>query len=229
MLDGLMPRRARAVVAEAFGDAPRARLHPAEEAAVAGAAPSRRREFAQARGCARRALAALGAPPEPVARGEHGAPRWPPGVVGSLTHCPGYRACAVARSADVAALGIDAEPALPLPRRVLGAIASDAERAQLADLARERPGPAWDRLLFCAKEAVFKAWFPLTGRWLGFRDAHVEFTAAPGGPPAGSVTGDFAARLLVPAPAVPGGALTDFHGRWRVGSGLAVTAVVRLL
>ena len=34
----------------------------------------------------------------------------------------------------------------------------------------------WDRILFCAKEATYKAWFPLTHRWLGFEDAHITFT-----------------------------------------------------
>jgi 4'-phosphopantetheinyl transferase EntD len=30
-----------------------------------------------------------------------------------------------------------------------------------------------DRLLFTIKEAVYKAWFPVAGRWLGFTDAYV--------------------------------------------------------
>src|SRR5580658_10181440 len=69
--------------AEAFADPPDAVLFPQEEALVAGAAGSRRREFATGRHCARTALAALGVAQAPVLRGERGEPRWPPGIVGS--------------------------------------------------------------------------------------------------------------------------------------------------
>ncbi len=42
------------------------------------------------------------------------------------------------------------------------------------------PGPSWDRLLFSAKESVYKAWFPLTGRWLGFEEAAITINPADG-------------------------------------------------
>ena len=42
-------------------------------------------------------------------------------------------------------------------------------------------GLHWDRILFCAKEATYKAWFPLTHRWLGFEDAHIVFDVDDGG------------------------------------------------
>ena len=43
----------------------------------------------------------------------------------------------------------------------------------LAALARAVPLTHWGRLLFSAKEAVYKAWYPLTGRWLGFEEARL--------------------------------------------------------
>src|ERR1700761_3617241 len=82
--------------ADLFGDAPDVTLFPDEEALLGRAVEKRRREFAAGRGCARRALAALGLPPAPLLPGEGGAPRWPDGVVGSITHCAGYAAAAVA-------------------------------------------------------------------------------------------------------------------------------------
>lgn len=86
----------------------------------------RQREFATARSCARTALARLGVPPVPVLASPRGAPRWPAGVVGSITHCDGYRAAAVAYTRDVVSLGIDAEPDEPLPNDgTLGPIARD--------------------------------------------------------------------------------------------------------
>ena len=92
-------------------------------------------------------------------------------MVGSITHCAGYRACAVARAAHVAGVGIDAEPHAPLPAGVLGQIARPEERPLLARAGRTEPAVHWDRLLFCAKEAVYKVWFPLAACWLGFEDA----------------------------------------------------------
>ncbi len=199
--------------AEAFDDLTPAPLFVAEDELLAGAGPKRRGEFATVRRCARSALGELGIPPGPLLRGAGGAPVWPVGVVGSMTHCAGYRAAAVARAGELDMLGIDAEPALPLPHGVLGLVAAPEERDQLAALARVAPEVCWDRLLFCVKEAVYKAWFPLTKRWLGFRDAVVEIDAG----------GGFSARLR---PDIPRAAEPDrFAGRWLTGGDLVVAAV----
>jgi 4'-phosphopantetheinyl transferase EntD len=202
--------------AEEFGDLPDAVLFPAEQAVIGRAVEKRRREFATARACARAALARLGQPPVAILPGERGSPGWPPGIVGSITHCAGYRAAAVGKAAEVLAIGLDAEPDEPLPDGVLGAISLAAERASLRDLAESAPGPNWDRMLFCAKESVYKAWFPLTGRWLGFEQAHITLD-----PPGGT----FTARLLVPGPEVDGRELTAFDGRWLARNGLILTAI----
>jgi 4'-phosphopantetheinyl transferase EntD len=213
MIERILPPAA--VAAELFVDEP-AELFPAEEAAIAQAVGKRRREFTSVRVCARRALVP----------GERGAPRWPDGVTGSMTHCDGYRGCVVARTADLASVGLDAEPNDVLPARVEPVIALPAERAHIAALAAADPGVCWDRLLFSAKEAVYKAWYPVTGRWLGFEQASIEFAVGgDGGGDArrgqrnGAVQGTFTARLLVPAP-VPA-----FTGRW-LCSGAHILALV---
>jgi 4'-phosphopantetheinyl transferase EntD len=202
---------------EAFGDLPETLLFPEEEEVVAKAVDKRRREFTTARACARAALAKLGLPAVPIVPGPRGAPQWPAGVVGSITHCDGYRACAVARDSDIVTIGLDAEPHDKLPDGVLDAVSLAPERARLAELSAAVPGMYWDRMLFCVKESVYKAWFPLTGRWLGFEDACVDFN-----PDAKS----FSARLLVPGPVVNGRHLDGFSGRWLVSGGLIVTAIV---
>ncbi|MFJ3925021.1 4'-phosphopantetheinyl transferase [Streptomyces sp. NPDC090022] len=198
-----------------------AALFPAEAQGVATATEARRREFATVRMCARRALGGLGLPPVPLVRGRRGAPEWPSGVVGSLTHCPGYRAAAVATARDVASLGIDAEPNVPLPAGVLAAIATAAELREILDFGTRSPEVCWDRLLFSIKESVFKTWYPLTGRELEFQQADITLD------PAG---GTFRARLLVPAPELEALAcgLHDgaFPGRWLVRYGLILTSVV---
>lgn len=160
MLAGVLPHYVVSV--ESYGDDSRdvAPLYPEEATAVAGSVEKRRREFAAVRACARSAMTALGLPPQPVLPGERGAPRWPEGVVGSMTHCEGYRAAALARTSDLAALGIDAEPHRPLPDGVLDLVSSSAECSRLRSLVAANPGVQCDRLLFSAKESVYKAWFP---------------------------------------------------------------------
>ncbi|MGW6056265.1 4'-phosphopantetheinyl transferase family protein [Streptomyces sp. NPDC055189] len=192
-------------------------LFPEESDAVARAVDKRRREFATVRQCARTALAGLGVPPVPILPGPKGAPLWPEGIVGSMTHCTGYRAAVVARDSAVSSIGIDAEPAAPLADAdVLKLITDETERAALAELGTRHPDVPWDRLVFSAKESVYKTWFPLTGRWLGFEEARVDL--AP--------DGTFTAALLVPGPTVRGRELTGFRGSWLIRDGIAVTAIV---
>lgn len=134
----------------------------------------RREEFVTGRACARDALRSLGISRVAIPVGPRGEPVWPLGVAGSITHCTGYACSVVARSLDVAGLGIDAEPNAPLPDGVLRVIARPSEIARVLSTARNPNDPYWDRLLFCAKEAAFKAWYPLTGEMLTFEDAEVE-------------------------------------------------------
>jgi 4'-phosphopantetheinyl transferase EntD len=197
-------------------------LHPEEEAVIARAIEKRRREFAAVRACARHAMDKLGVPPQPVLPGERGEPRWPDGLIGSMTHCEGYCAAALARAGELVSLGIDAETHERLPNGVLDVMALPAERERLRDLARSHPSVHWDRLLFSAKESVYKAWFPLTGQWLDFLEADIEID--PG--EASDVRGGFRARLLVPGPLVGGRRIEVFDGRWTTRRGLAGTAVV---
>ncbi|MER5948433.1 4'-phosphopantetheinyl transferase superfamily protein [Streptomyces sp. NPDC001904] len=207
------------ITAEAFRDSeepPDSYLFPAERAMVHRAIDKRKREFATTRRCARRALSTLGHLPAPLLADRRGAPRWPQGVVGSLTHCAAYRAAAVGSAEDIASIGIDAEPNSPLPDGVLDSIALPRERDRIGDLLLDRPGVRWDRLLFSAKESVFKAWYPLTRRELNFDEARVELDPS---------AGTFSAELLVSPPLVDGLPLTRFTGRWAARSGLLVTAV----
>jgi 4'-phosphopantetheinyl transferase EntD len=154
-------------------------LYPVEEALVAGASERRRREFAEARACARAALMALGAPAGAIGAERDGAPLWPAGVVGSITHKGGYRAAAVAFAAEMCGLGIDAEPDERLPDGLLATIASRAERLRVEQLLADRPDVAWDRLLFCAKEAAVKAARPLGPGVAGVRAVEVSIEAEP--------------------------------------------------
>ena len=208
MIEELLP----AGVAWAEGPDP-GELYPVEAETVARAVPKRQREFAAGRRCAREALATLGFPPAPLPRGPGGAPVWPVGVLGAITHCDGYVAAVAVRTGTVTALGVDAEPARPLPPGVLNEVSLPSERAHLAGLTAAGPAVAWDTLLFSAKESIYKAWFPSAGCWLDFTSAEVTFT--PGG--------DFTARILVDGP------VTGYGGRWMTRDGLVLTAVTRAM
>ncbi len=213
MLERVLPTAVTVVSTREEIDAP---LFPEEGEIVARAVEKRRREFTTARACARRALAELGVAATAIPSGPRGEPQWPRGIVGSITHCDGYRACAVAAGGEFAVLGVDAEVDAPLPPGVLREIALPEERELLAAMARREPGPSWDRLLFSAKECVYKAWFPLAGRWLGFEDARVTIDL---------LQRRFSARLLVPGPIVAGREVRGFSGRWTVGEGIVAAAI----
>jgi 4'-phosphopantetheinyl transferase EntD len=209
MIERLLPPEVSAVAMR--GDDPGLRPFPEEEALLGQAVAVRRSEFITARHCARQALRALGVPEGPILRGPKREPLWPPGIIGSVTHCTGYRAAAVARAAEILTIGIDAEPHAPIPDRVELRILDDAERAWLASAPS---GIHWDRLIFSAKESVYKAWYPLAQSWLGFEDARV--TVDP-------TARTFHARLLIdPPPGIP----HAFEGRYLVEDGLVVTAIV---
>jgi len=207
MIETLLSPEVSAVAVR--GDDPNAAPLAEEEPLIAGAVPARRAEFATARACARLALQRLGAPAVPILRGPKREPLWPAGIVGSITHCTGYRAAAVAVAADVLTIGIDAEPHQPIPERVARRVLGDDERAWVA---QAPAGVHWDRLIFSAKESVYKAWFPLTRRFLDFPEATLTIDPA----------GAFQARLLIDPPA---GVPLVFHGRFVVSDGLVVTAI----
>ncbi|MGP9017949.1 4'-phosphopantetheinyl transferase family protein [Streptomyces sp. BR1] len=225
MIEALLP--AAATASESFGPDGSATLHPQEEALIARSVPKRREEFTTVRACARRALAQLGLPPSPVLPGRRNAPRWPDGVVGSMTHCDGYRAAVLARDTDLAMIGIDAEPDLPLPDGVLESIALPGE---LAWVRAAGPGSRVhrDRLLFSAKEAVYKTWFPLLGTELDFDEADISFTGVSSqdsGGTGGRAQGTFTARILRPERGPDGRPVNSFTGRWLSDRGIVVTAI----
>lgn len=214
MISELLPATVKAVETRQLEH--ERKVFPAEAASVAHAVDKRRREFTAGRTCAHRGLRALGLAAAAVASGERGEPVWPDGVVGSITHTSGYCACAVAKGAEVRSLGIDAEPAAPLKPRVLAAVARPEELAHISARARQEPGVPFDRLLFSAKESIFKAWFPIERRSLDFKQASVRFAIKQRWFEAVVLTPRSAARA---APAV-------FFGRWDVRDGLVLTTVV---
>ena len=191
---------------------PLERLLAAEEAALGRVTDYRRQEFTLGRQCGRRALAGLGVAAQPILPGSGRQPVWPNGVVGSITHCPRWCAAAVASSGSMASVGIDIEEHSALPEGVRESIAVPEE---LEWVERAESGVAWDRLLFSAKECVYKVLFPLTGRWLGFEGARIHIRPD---------DGSFRAELCDGPLRVGDRTISVLSGRFRVAGGLLATA-----
>lgn len=186
------------------------RLMGDEGDVVSGAVERRRCEFSTVRSCARDALAQLLIGPVPIVPGEGGSPIWPDGVVGSMTHCAGFYAAVVSVSSRVRSVGIDAEPNRPLPDGLIKRISTDGERVVLPS----DSSIAWGRLLFSAKESVYKAWFPVKRRFLNFDQVIIKL----------DVDGVFSATVTDDAAGI-GLDLTNFNGRWLMINGIIGTAV----
>ena len=190
-------------------------LHPAEVACVESAVEKRRGEFAAGRLCARRALAVLGIRDFPLLPDADRVPIWPLGVVGSISHCTGFFGAAVARCETTSGLGVDVELADPLERRLVPKICTPAEETRLACLPR-LAGVDWHKLVFSAKESVYKAYYPLSRTFLDFHDVDVVLD-----PDAGT----FAATLVRHGAPTVAGART-FRGRYAFAGAHVFTAVV---
>jgi len=171
LLNGLFP--SGVITAEVRGGGSSLDLRPDEADLVSRAVPKRRAEFAAGRACAHAALDRLGMPSAPIRRSIGGAPTWPVGIVGSISHSIDIAGAAVARDHVFAAVGLDIE--------LIGAVGPELWPSILT--ARElqfiRHAPS-DRkaeistLAFSAKEAVYKAQYPVTEAWLDFHDLEIS-------------------------------------------------------
>ncbi len=171
LLRAMFPADCAVAVSTETGDP--ADLFDCERSYIRAAVASRQAEFAAGRACARRALRDLGAPPYAIPADAHRAPVWPAGIVGSIAHCPGLCAAIVGQRPLRQAIGLDVETRGPLKDRLRAVVATQFEQA---DIARQRGRLACDpyKLLFVAKEALFKFTFPVTRQFLEFHQARVR-------------------------------------------------------
>ncbi len=186
-------------------------IAPEERSEVAGAVAQRRRHFAAGRLLARRLL---GEGAGPLLRGPDGAPRWPPGVRGCVTHCDRLAAVAIADARTYAGIGIDVEIDVPLPDGVEALVITPHERGWLDALHHEDRAAAC-AIVFSAKESIYKAQHARSGTFLEFSDVDLRLDLA---------HGTWEGTLRVDVPGYPVG--TVFGGRHRRGDGLILTAVV---
>ena len=183
-------------------------LHPAERVLVEHAAPIRQADFGDARYCAHQALKALGRDDySPILRGERGMPLWPHSVVGSMSHTKGLRGAVVAPRLMMRSMGLDIEVSQPLEASVIDSISSRKERQNL-DVLRDHGIHNPETILFSAKEATYKAWFPVTRQWLGFDEAELDLHP----------DGTFVSYILLSPSPIP-----FIEGRWQLSDGFIIS------
>lgn len=184
-------------------------LSSAERTYLENVSQNRKTEFIAGRFCAHEAMELANIPPEHIRIGGKGEPIWPSNIVGSITHSHGYAAAAVARKADVRALGLDAETDEPLSSKVLRRISNDQEQGwakTIGGVLVQHPG----KVLFSAKEATYKAWYPITHEWLGFKEAFIDFH---------DQENTFTVHIQKNGP------IRQMHGKYLIRKGVIVTAI----
>lgn len=156
-------------------------LFDAERLLVEQAVASRQREFASGRRLARRLLAELGLPDAPILRDADRVPCWPEAAIGSISHCRDLAVVAVARRSAVAGIGIDIEPDEGVAEGIERIVCTAEESRWLdacggsSELRARRV-----KLVFGAKEAVYKAFYPKVRVFWGFHDVTLEIDEAEG-------------------------------------------------
>ena len=140
---------------------------------IEGAVARRQLEYAAGRSAARQAMASLGVDAAAIPSAEDRAPMWPRNLVGSISHCATACVAVVARSSEVASLGIDIEQIETFDEQYLDIVCTGVESdwlraqhpAQFAQFAT---------LVFSAKECAYKCQYPFTHQLFGFECMTVE-------------------------------------------------------
>jgi len=189
-------------------------LHPEEAALIGKAGKRRTAEFTAGRLLAHRALERLGADQGPILRGDNGQPLWPEGIVGSIAHKSNLCVAVAAKTEDVLGLGVDVEDSKELKEELFDRICTPNELTWLEGKNPSNHG-LLGKILFSAKECVYKCLFPLNGEFLSFDEVEIEPDL---------VEGTFLARVLgKPNHGWPKDA--GVLARWRIANGKVVTTI----
>ena len=169
-MNSMLPNTCVTVVAHSPINGAVDQLRENEMAGIQGAHPAREQEFAEGRWCARAALEELARQHRHVELevasgsagigchregqlGVRGAPIWPRGVLGAISHSGPWRIATVAEQVDMRGLGIDIEQHQPFGEEVAATVLSASERAGASE--------AEQLAKFSAKESLYKVWAPL--------------------------------------------------------------------
>lgn len=188
-------------------------IDPSEARVVSAAVEVRKIEFHAGRAAAHAAMAALGIAPRPVPMADDRAPIWPEGITGSISHSKTACVAAVGTTSEWAGIGVDLEEATPLDPLMVAEICTKAERQWLGQQPAQERG-LMAKLIFSAKEATYKAQYPVTGRLFGFEGVELSIDRQ---------TSRFEACFCTAQGRFSAGDI--LHGRYAHAAGLLVTGV----
>lgn len=154
----------------------------------------RKREFVAGRDCARDALKQLGFPARPILSDSDGLPMWPKGAVACISHSKGYCATIAGMRTNYRTLGFDLEKTNRLsPAAVTRTVHPDEQSFVQSNQKKAS-------LIFCAKEAFFKAQYPLWFTHANFHDLVLDVNEADGCLHVASISERFPDELRAIAP-----------------------------
>tara|TARA_Y100001934_G_scaffold266153_1_gene345267 strand:- start:184 stop:900 length:717 start_codon:yes stop_codon:yes gene_type:complete len=151
------------------------KLHPAEENYFSQlSSVSRKEHFRSGRICAREVLSKLGTLGQPVLRDpQTREPLWPEGISGAITHSGNWAAAAAGKTSDVSGIGIDLEDLeRQVDSRISRHVCIPEEQKWLQECGEDFLEQNL-KIIFSAKESIFKAFFPYTRTYLHFHDARI--------------------------------------------------------
>ena len=152
------------------------KLHPAEENYFSQlSSVSRKEHYRSGRICAGEVLSKLGTLGQPVLRDpQTREPLWPEGISGAITHSGNWAAAAAGKTSDVLGIGIDLEDLeRQVDSRISRHVCIPEEQKWLQECGEEDCLEQNLKIIFSAKESIFKAFFPYTRTYLHFHDARI--------------------------------------------------------
>ena len=151
------------------------KLHPAEENYFSQlSSVSRKEHYRSGRICAGEVLSKLGTLGQPVLRDpQTREPLWPEGISGAITHSGKWAAAAAGKTSDVSGIGIDLEDLeRQVDSRISRHVCIPEEQKWLQECGEDFLEQNL-KIIFSAKESIFKAFFPYTRTYLHFHDARI--------------------------------------------------------
>ena len=151
------------------------KLHPAEENYFSQlSSVSRKEHYRSGRICAGEVLSKLGTLGQPVLRDpQTREPLWPEGISGAITHSGKWAAAAAGKTSDVSGIGIDLEDLeRQVDSRISRHVCIPEEQKWLQEWGEDFLEQNL-KIIFSAKESIFKAFFPYTRTYLHFHDARI--------------------------------------------------------
>lgn len=146
-------------------------LWPEEKFYTGGFAPERLQTFSVGRFCARKSMELMGCQAMPIPVGDDRAPVWPAGITGSISHTQGLAGALVCSTGHHASIGLDIERRAVVDRSLWDMLFDEQELQRIAGAAEP---DELATLYFSLKESYYKMQYPLTRRFLDFRDVRIE-------------------------------------------------------